>query len=94
MAINFLEKREFQRNLTLAFFIIVLIIAVIIWRGFSTGEKTVPVGVGEVSQQKKVEINFEVLKNPTLKGLQPFEEIKPLEGATAEVGRENPFKPY
>jgi len=39
----------------------------------------------------RVEINFEVLKNPLLKNLVSLEAIPPFEG---EVGRENPFLPY
>lgn len=94
MVITFLEKKKFQRNLTLVFLIVILVTAVIIWRGFLAEKKPAIVEVSKVSKPKKVEINFEALQNPILKELQPFEEIKPLEGTTTEVGRGNPFRPY
>jgi len=43
-----------------------------------------------IPEQKKIEINFNVLKDPALKELTPFEEVS----LPKEKGRENPFLPY
>ena len=40
----------------------------------------------------KININFDVLNNPILSKLFPFEEISPLN--PEEAGRSDPFKPY
>jgi len=99
MAITFLEKRKIQKSFILILGIILLIIALVIWRGFFVKEKLVL--PGEILKpSKKVEINFEILESPILKGLQPFEEIKTYEEeisegvVTEKIGRENPFLPY
>ena len=99
MAITFLEKRKIQKSFILILGIILLIIALVIWRGFFVKEKLVL--PGEILKpSKKVEINFEILESPILKGLQPFEEIKTYEEeisegvVTEKIGRENPFMPY
>lgn len=90
MAITFLEKRKRLRYLFPILAIIVLITAIVIWRGFFVKEKPVLPPI-EKAPAKKIEINFETLKNPLLQELQTFEEIPPFE---EEVGRENPFIPY
>jgi len=99
MAITFLEKRKIQKSFILILGIILLIIALVIWRGFFVKEKLVL--PGEILKpSKKVEINFEILESPILKGLQPFEEIKTYEEeisegvVTEKIGRENPFLTY
>lgn len=90
MAIVFKEKLKTQQFLLfLTFFLIVFIIFIIGWRlttkKILPGETAVPKPVGTVK------INFEVLKSPVLKILQPIEKITPLETG---FGRENPFLPY
>ena len=91
MAILFLEKTKKQRYLLIVFLIIILIFALIIWRGFfvkeKPPEKVIPKPV------KKIEIDFETLKNPILENFEPVEKIIPL-GPEIEIGRENPFLPY
>ena len=91
MAILFLEKTKKQRYLLIVFLIFILIFALIIWRGFfvkeKPPEKVIPKPV------KKIEIDFETLKNPILENFEPVEKIIPL-GPEIEIGRENPFLPY
>jgi len=91
MAILFLEKTKKQRYLLIVFLIVILIFALIIWRGFfvkeKPPEKVIPKPV------KKIEIDFETLKNPILENFEPVEKIIPL-GPEIEIGRENPFLPY
>ena len=77
-----------QRNLLFILFTIVFIW--LIWFGKDFFIKILPPPPPSQSFQK-IEINFEVLKNPLLKNLVSFEEIPPFEGV---VGRENPFLPY
>lgn len=92
MAITFLEERKIQKRFILILGIILLIIVLVVWQGFFVKEK--PILPGEIGKpSKKVEIDFEILESPILKGLQSFEEIKPIE-AGIKIGRENPFAPY
>ncbi|MDI6591444.1 MAG: hypothetical protein QME61_00655 [Patescibacteria group bacterium] len=85
MKIAFLEKRKKQKYLILT--IIILTILMGIWYGFLLKPKPLP----KVFKPPEIKINFEVLKNPLLEELQPFEEIKPFE---EKIGRENPFISY
>ncbi len=87
---NFLEQKQKQRYLILFLLAVVLLTLFIVWKGFLKKPSTPEVAV-QVSLPPRTEINFEIFKNPLLQELQPFEEIKPLEG---EKGRENPFIPY
>jgi len=64
------------------------------------GSVPVTSSVVERLSDKKIEINFDVLKNPILKKLQPFEIILPLEQTVkpeepegVKAGRDNPFLP-
>lgn len=93
MAITFLEKRKFQRNLILVFLIVVLIILLVLWRGFFIKERPAPT---VLIPFKMVEIDFKTLASPLLKELLPFEEIRPFEVTAPgeRIGRENPFIPY
>lgn len=89
MAITFIEKRRRLRYLFPILAIVILITAIVLWQGFFVEEKPVlpPIEI----PTKKIEIDFETLKNPFLEELQPFEVIPPFE---EEVGRENPFISY
>lgn len=86
MAILSLKKKD-RKIFNLILLIIALVVAAWFGRDFFV-KSSFP---SNLPQQKKVEINFEILKNPLLKDLHPFEEIPPFEGKT---GRENPFLPY
>ena len=79
---------EKQKYLTWIFLILVLLLVVWFSRGFFIKP---PPPSPPPPQPKKVEINFEALKNPLLKDLNPFEEIPIFE---EEIGRENPFLPF
>jgi len=93
MVITFLQREKIQKYLILVFLIIILIIAVILWHVFFREAKFIElIEPKKISiPPKKIEIDFELLKNPIFKELEPFEEIPPFEG---EIGRENPFIPY
>lgn len=90
MAITFSEeKKSINYVIPALVLIFVLVIIFFIWRGFFSGaEKLSP---QPVVKPPEIKINFEIFKNPILKELQPFEEIKPTEET---IGRENPFLPY
>jgi len=105
MAIIFLREKRTQKSLIVIFILIVLATAFIVWQGFSKEEKAEVYVVEKEFKfiPRKIEIDFSVLENPVLEGLQPFFEIEPLEEATpteegielpTEIGRENPFIPY
>lgn len=89
MAITFIQQRKKQQYLIIIFVLLILAIILIFWSPlFKKLEVTPPVTILE---PKKVKINFEVLENPALEELQPFEKIAPFED---EIGRENPFILY
>lgn len=83
-----MPERKRQQYLLLILFIILFIGA--IWFLYPKFKPTLP-STPQPSKPEKPEINFELLKNPILKELQPFEEIPPFE---EELGRENPFLLY
>ncbi|OIO46928.1 MAG: hypothetical protein AUJ31_00785 [Parcubacteria group bacterium CG1_02_39_15] len=91
MAITFLEKRKRLKSLIPILVGIILITAVIIWRGFFAKKPTTvpPEIIPKMFQE--VQINFQTLENPVMEEFQIFEKTPPLEG---EIGRENPFIPY
>lgn len=95
MAITFLEKRKFQKNLIIVFLAVVLITIFVLWQTFFVKEKS---PLEEVLVfQKKVEIDFETLEGSLLKKILLFEEIKPFEETALpeeKIGRGNPFLPY
>jgi len=88
MAILPIKKKD-RKIFNWILLIIALVLAV--WFGKDFFVKPSFLAPSSPPQARKVEINFEVLKNPLLQDLQPFEEIPPFEG---ETGRENPFLPY
>lgn len=94
MAIEFRKQVKGQRNLIYIFSVIVLITAFLLWTRFLKPEKPSALEVLPPTPPiKKLEINFDVLKNPFLEKLQTFEGLPqlPLE---EKIGRENPFIPY
>ena len=91
MAIIFIERIKKQKYLTWVFVIVILIAIFVLWRGFFTKAKP-PEVVTIPRPTKKIEINFEIFKNPLLEELQPIEKIIPETGV--ETGRDNPFLPY
>lgn len=89
MAITFLEQKKRQRYLLLIFALITVATLVLLWQGFLLKPKPLPPPA--VLKPPEIKINFEILKNPILKELQPFKEIEP---SKEKIGRENPFLPY
>ena len=89
MAITFLEKRKRLKSLIPVLVIVILITAVIVWRGFFVKEE--PFLPEVIKPAKKIEIDLQALKSPELEELQLFEKTSPFE---EEIGRENPFVPY
>lgn len=94
---NFIQKKKNQRNLLFILAIVVIVIIFVVYNGFfKTGsilEEITDINIFVPKQE--IKINFNVLNDPVLKGLQPFLEIQSLELATGtEIGRENPFSPF
>jgi len=88
MAITFVEKAKRQRYLIFVFSLVILITAFILWRGYFA-EK--PPEKPILKPSRKIEIDFEVLKNPILEKFQPVEKIEEIKEG---IGRETPFLPY
>ena len=91
MAILFLEKTKKQKYLIIVFLVVILITALVIWRGFFIKEKPSEKVISK--PKREIQIDFETLKNPMLEEFQPIEKIIPL-GPEIEIGRENPFISY
>lgn len=88
MPITLFQTRKRQRYLILVLIAIIPVIFLVLWYGFFIKEKAF---LPESLELKRIEIGWEVLKDPRLEALQSFEEIVPF---GEEVGRENPFVPY
>jgi hypothetical protein len=88
MAITFQEQLKRQKNMIIVFIVLILITAVIIWRGIlvepKIDEKIIP------KYFKDIEIDFSTLKDPRLEEFNLMERIPHFEG---QVGRQNPFIP-
>jgi len=91
MAIVFIEQIKKQKYLILVFIIVISITVIVLWKGFFSKAKPPQAEVLPLPV-KKIEINFEIFKNPLLNELEPIEKIIPETGVKA--GRENPFLPY
>ena len=91
MAILFLEKTKKQKYLIIVFLVVILITALVIWRGFFIKEKPSEKVISK--PKREIQIDFETLKNPILEEFLQIEKIIPL-GPEIEIGRENPFLPY
>jgi len=87
----FLEKTKKQKYLIIVFLVVILITALVIWRGFFIKEKPSEKVISK--PKREIQIDFETLKNPILENFEPVEKIIPL-GPEIEIGRENPFLPY
>lgn len=88
MATSFINQKKKQKYLILVFVGVILVTVFVWWKGFLTPEKAIEPTVAE--PPREIKVNFEVLENPILKELLPFEEIEMPE----QLGRENPFLPY
>jgi len=88
MPITFIEPKRRKYYLILLFIVILIGALFLIWNYFFL--KPVP-SVSKPTPPREIKINFEILKNPILEKLQPFEFIPLFE---EKPGRENPFTPY
>lgn len=91
MTIDYRIQARKQRYLISAFAIIMLT-AILVWGGyfvFQGGEEIQKKPV--LKPVKKVEIDFKILENPLLEGLQLIEKSTTTE---LKIGRENPFSPF
>ncbi|PIP23797.1 MAG: hypothetical protein COX90_02000 [Candidatus Nealsonbacteria bacterium CG_4_10_14_0_2_um_filter_38_17] len=91
---DFLQQRKKQRYLVLVFAGAIFVILLLIWSNFfnkPSSEPTLP-SPGVVIVPKEIKINTDILKDPRLGELQPYEEIAPFtETDTEKIGRKNPF---
>ena len=93
MVVTFIQQRKKQKYFIIAFAIIFVISAVVLYFGYFKKEKPIsPVIVSPVHFYREIKIDFGVLDNPLFKEFYPFEKISlPIEFIK---GRENPFLPY
>lgn len=88
MPIAFQEQLKRQKGLIVVFVVLVLLTAIIVWRGFYVQED---VAIKIISKRyRKINVDFTVLDKPLLVDLELMGIIPPLEG---EPGRGNPFIP-
>ena len=88
MPITFQEQLKRQKGLIVVFVVLVLLTAIIIWRGFYVQEEVTIKIIPE--RYRKINVDFTVLDKPLLADLKLIGVIPPLEG---EPGRANPFIP-
>lgn len=91
MAIEFLQAQKKQRYLILILTLAICTILLVVWLGFFRGSAAVVPVSSPQTNQPKIEINWDVLKDTKLEALKGFEQVPALKD---EVGRENPFTPY
>ncbi|OGZ24419.1 MAG: hypothetical protein A2896_01270 [Candidatus Nealsonbacteria bacterium RIFCSPLOWO2_01_FULL_43_32] len=91
MAITFLQAKKRQRYLIVILGLLVFVSLIIVWQGLARRGGETPAPLSITPEPKEIIINWSVLQDPHLEGLQIFETIAPFEGA---VGRKNPFIPY
>ena len=90
MANEFKKQKQKQKYLLGVVGLIMLTVVAVLYFGFFR-EKSDTVEIAPVSLIKEINIDFNVLENPFLEKMRPFEKIPEYEG---EIGRENPFLPY
>ena len=79
-----------QKNLIIIILILIVFIIFIVWQ-FYYGTGYEPKEEELISEYfEKIEVNFDILDDPQLKGLRKIEEIPPYEG---KIGRDIPFAP-
>lgn len=90
MAISFQKKINYNYYITI-FLITLLILAGLYFLFKYFIEEFITAVPPEEPIKPEVEINFQVLENPDIKTLIPFQETEPFE---ENIGRENPFILY
>jgi hypothetical protein len=85
---TFIEPKRRKQYLILLLIVIILGILFLAWNYLIN--KHVP-SIPKPTPPPEIKINFDILKNPLLEELEPFEKIPAFE---EKIGRENPFIPY
>lgn len=99
MAITFSQQRRKQQYFILIFVGLILVILVVVWKGFMAPPNTASSAIGSMEPVKppEVQIDFGLLDKlsaeESTQGLEEFPQIPSLPEGTV-VGRENPFIPY
>ncbi len=91
--LTFQEKKKKGYLALVALVVIVFLTFMVLHYGFPKKEEKSSsfIQLPQSSYLEKIEINFDIFKNPFFENALPFEKIKPFEG---QIGRENPFAPY
>ena len=87
--ISLFRERKKQRYLLFILVIIILLVLLFTAYNFLT-KSSVPTNL-EAKKTPEIKVNFDFLKNQSLKDLSPFEKVPEFQ---EQVGRENPFIPY
>jgi len=88
MPITFIEPKRRKYYLILLLVVVVIGVLFLIWNYFFL---KAPLPISKPTPPREIKINFEILKNPILEKLQPFEFIPLFE---EKSHRDNPFVPY
>lgn len=88
MAVDFVEKKKKQKYLLFFGLGLVAVTAVILYFGYFNAGEELSVPDTTIIAKKNIKIKYEVLENPLIKDLLPFESAPLYEG---DLGRENPF---
>jgi len=91
MAITFLEQQKKMKSMIPVLVMVIVITGFVLWWGFLREEEEVIFEETVPESLKKVDINFQILRDFDSQEFQSFEPIPVFEG---EEGRENPFVPY
>lgn len=91
MMTDFRKQKKKQKLLLGLVGLVVLAIAGVVYFGFFRKEEEGIVKIVPVSSVKEIKVDFNVLDNPLLEKIKPFEKIPEFDG---KIGRENPFIPY
>jgi len=90
MAISMTQEKKKQKYSLIILGLALVLIFFVVWWGFLR-EVAVPMEPLPVIEFEKVEVDWQLLKDPELERLKIFKEIPLYE---EEIGRENPFLPY
>jgi len=88
MAVDFIQKNKKQKYLLFIVLGLAVVTFIILWFGYFNKEEELPTVEGVYIEKKNTKINYELLENPLLKELVPFESAPSYDG---NLGRENPF---
>ncbi len=85
------EKRKYQKYLILVFVILVIVVGVIFYSDFFLEKLKIEPKISLPPEYfPEIKIDFQVLKSPDLKSLEPFPELPSYPGED-RIGKQNPF---